>query len=294
MSNLQNKLDKFIKKWEGKILEAYDPSNFGECYDLITAWANYIGLPAPMTLYAYQIYDQAPIGWTRKQNMSNTKPQAGDIVVWAKGYAGGVAGHTAVATGKGVAEGKDSDWFEAFSQNDPLGTPCQLKKYNFNYVRGWLRPDIDLEVSQPNMNNDLQKKASGFDRIWHAFSFNNIAPEKAEEKDHLEFIDWVKDNVKRAGKWDKLVLKAGEKDSSKITEEELYEIIYKKGESLNSSLAEKVLKLEQERDTLLNSLKQAEEDLAKADGLRECRKEKELTWGDLIIRVWQKIKGVKV
>jgi len=92
------KLDEFIIKWNGKFLEAYDASNLNQCYDLITAWANYIGLPAPMTLYAYQIYDACPQGWTRKQNNATAKPEAGAIVVWMKGYGGGVAGHTAVAT----------------------------------------------------------------------------------------------------------------------------------------------------------------------------------------------------
>ena len=54
-------LQEFVTKYNNKYLEAYDPSNLNQCYDVVTAWAKNLGLAAPMTMYAYQIYDTPPL-----------------------------------------------------------------------------------------------------------------------------------------------------------------------------------------------------------------------------------------
>ena len=288
-----NKLKNFIDKWNGKFLEAYDASNLNQCYDLITAWANYIGLPAPMTLYAYQIYDTCPDGWIRKQNMSNAKPEAGDIVVWAKGYAGGVAGHTAVATGAGVAEGKDSDWFEVFSQNDPLGTPCKLKKYNFNYVRGWLRPDIDLEVSEPIMS-ELQKKLDiYFNQVVSPDFVTSFLEERRREIDKLNETVSNKETV--ISRLQENMIKKDDEIAVLLPKLNSCEVDLSESERLREKWLEqsKTWKenFEDEKNKNTNFQKKITE-LEKK--LKACQVEHDLTWGELINRIWLKIKGVKI
>jgi hypothetical protein len=135
--SIQDKFNQFFTKWNGKFLESYDSSNLNQCYDLVTEWSKTIGLAPPMTLYAYQIYVSHPDTYTTIPNTPTGVPECGDIIVWGKDFNGG-AGHTGVATGKG-----DINNFECFVQNDPLGSSCHLKTYNYNNVTGWLRPKIE-------------------------------------------------------------------------------------------------------------------------------------------------------
>ena len=315
------KLQQFIEAWNGKSNIGNTPENKGECVGLVSVWMDTLNIPHVWG-HAKDLFNNAPEAYfTKIKNSLDKFVKAGDIVVWNNNMGGGF-GHTAIATGK-----NNGDAFEVLEQNNPLYSPVRLYTYkDYTNVIGWLVPK-NLEVSEPIMNNelnnDLQKKASGFDRIWHAFNFNDITPEDAEEADHLEFVDWVRNNVERAGMWDKLCQKAGINDSSSADFEQLYEVIFKKGEDLNSSLAAKVLLLEEERNRALERQAEAEGKATKADELRAkwkslydtkkseaevaknglttcsknltlCREEHELTWGDLLTRIWFKIKGVKV
>jgi len=139
-------LTDFINKWSGKPCEVTDPSNKNQCFDLAVAWTDALGIPRVFPfLYAYQIYanfgpEQAKY-FTRIENGLFNSPGAGDVVVLKPGYNGG-AGHVVVATG-------NSNWwgFEAFSQNDPLGSYCYVRWYNFGYMQnsgvyGWLHPKV--------------------------------------------------------------------------------------------------------------------------------------------------------
>lgn len=166
-------LDDFIEKWNGKpcrILPSTlaDKNKWGQCFDLVVAWTDlleiphYPGHPSPFPFqYAYQIYFnfgtwQAQY-FTRITNGPFNSPQAGDIPVWKPGYNGG-PGHTAVATGK------NGFWnFEAFSQNDPLGSYCGKKWYNYNYLQnsgvyGWLHPKILDKITDTQFRNMINEK----------------------------------------------------------------------------------------------------------------------------------------
>ncbi|MEM5875578.1 MAG: CHAP domain-containing protein [Candidatus Aenigmatarchaeota archaeon] len=171
---MENKLKNFISKWLNKYLEVVDPTNKNQCFDLIVAWCDELGIPRVFShLYAYQIYtvdtDDKKKYFDKIPNTADAYPQAGDIVVWAKTY-NGTAGHTAIATGLHQTQGKSTDWFEAFSQNDPVGSPCILKKYSYNHVLGWLRPKkemikIDDYYKGLDLNNKESMKACV--DIWH-------------------------------------------------------------------------------------------------------------------------------
>ncbi len=145
---MEKKFKDFLALYKDKFVERVDATNKNQCFDLVVAWCEWLGFPKLFPhLYAYQIYtvdtDDKNKYFTKIENSSTAYPQAGDIVVWSKSY-NGTAGHTAVATGNHKTEGKSTDWFEAFSQNDPIGSPCVLKTYKYTNVLGWLRPKPEL------------------------------------------------------------------------------------------------------------------------------------------------------
>ena len=140
---MEDKFKRFLDKYNGEHVEVVDPTNKNQCFDLAVAWLDFLGLPRSFNHYfAYSIYTN-PTKITKENfdlipNTDVAKPQAGDIVVWAKSF-NRTAGHVAIATGEGKAEGKYTDWFGALSQNDPLYSVCRVKHYKFNHVLGWLR-----------------------------------------------------------------------------------------------------------------------------------------------------------
>ena len=132
-------IEQFVDTWRGKKVEMYDPSNKYQCVDLVLAWIKEQGCGSLIPLgimNAYELYTKTPKKvleyYTKIENTLEAIPQAGDIPVWSSGY--GPAGHTAVCTGwAGQTQ------FEAFSQNDPIGAPCIIKRYNYDNILGWLR-----------------------------------------------------------------------------------------------------------------------------------------------------------
>jgi hypothetical protein len=136
--------NEFLTKWNNQYCEVVDPNNKYQCFDLVVAWTDTLGLPRTFNFaYAYQIYasfgPSQAVYFDRIYNGPSAAPKEGDIVVWDwyYNYAGG---HTGVATGKGVTTGAYTDWFECFEQNDPLRSNCHLKTYSYSHVMGWLRP----------------------------------------------------------------------------------------------------------------------------------------------------------
>lgn len=145
--------DLFIKFWlqfNGYSLD-YDGVYGGQCFDLIQAWSrDWLDCPAWITGdYAYQIYGQLPNFYNSIPNTSDAVPKVGDIVVWGKAY-NGYAGHTGVATGSG-----DTGVFECFEQNDPTGSVCHIKLYDYAHVTGWLRKKGGV----PSMANMYRMKS---------------------------------------------------------------------------------------------------------------------------------------
>jgi hypothetical protein len=140
---MEQKLKDFINKWINKGGVGNTPENKGQCVGLVCVWINELGLD--------HIWGNAKDLWKNYNpnqfdfvlNTPDAYPIAGDIIVWNENMGGGY-GHTAIATGVNQTEGKSTDWFEAFSQNDPLGSPCILKKYSYNNVIGFIRPKKEL------------------------------------------------------------------------------------------------------------------------------------------------------
>jgi len=157
---MEQKLKDFINKWINKGGVGNTPENKGQCVGLVCVWVDELGLD--------HIWGNAKDLWKNYNpnqfdfvlNTADAYPIAGDIVVWNEKMGGGY-GHTAIATGVHQTEGKATDWFEAFSQNDPVGSPCILKKYSYNNVIGFIRPKKELvKLDNYYLGIDLNNKDS--------------------------------------------------------------------------------------------------------------------------------------
>lgn len=144
-------LNEFITKWNYKYCEVTDPTNPNQCFDLVVAWTDNLGIPRVFPfMFAYQIYTsfgtlQAKY-FDRIVNTPDAVPNPGDIVVWGNNY-NFAGGHT------GIYVAGDVWSLNAFEQNDPMRSVCHIRNYNYNYVLGWLRPKI---ITQQPLN-DTQK-----------------------------------------------------------------------------------------------------------------------------------------
>lgn len=138
---MENKFKQFLSQFNNKSVEVVDASSKYQCFDLVVAWCDWLGIPRVLPhLYAYQIYTvwqgEKLNYFDRIVNTPDAVPKVGDIIVWGKTY-NGTAGHTAVSTGEGGL-----NTFKAFAQNDPVGSPSVVRAYNYNNVLGWLRPRL--------------------------------------------------------------------------------------------------------------------------------------------------------
>jgi hypothetical protein len=80
----------------------------------------------------------------------------------------------------------------------------------------------DITNSQiETMNDNITRKSSFFDRLYHTFNSESINTDLVKEADLLVFISWLKSNVNRAGNYDKVCNYLGFTDSQKTTSENL-------------------------------------------------------------------------
>ena len=128
-------LNQFVDKWTGKTCD-YDGFYGGQCVDLYRMYVQEVlGCPqSPGVLGAKDIWDSYLTEYyDRISNTPEGVPVAGDIMIWGAKY--GPYGHVAVVTQA------NSSSFTCFSQNDPVGALCGLKKYTaWGSTLGWLHP----------------------------------------------------------------------------------------------------------------------------------------------------------
>lgn len=317
-SELDTKLKNFIAEWNGRLLDI-DGIYGAQCFDLIQTWNYDLGGEWIGGMYAYEIYNQKAPLYEKIPNTPDAEVEAGDIVVWKKEY-NGWAGHTAVAKRK-----ININTFEAFSQNDPTGAKCGLKVYSYANVRGWLRPK--LAVVENNMDS---KKAIQFDRVLNYLKEKDYITDN--DSNHYlegEFLDLIKhlyedykSNRERAGKWDNICLKAGiTTDSNKVSVDQVYEKLYKA--EVVSTQSEQLLNLRKENEALSKKLEESIKLVEQKEALRakwyslyetskdnfetckqgnatlqkkltECQNKQDFTVGELVVRLWNKVRGIKI
>lgn len=137
-------LQAFIDKYSGKFID-FDGYYGNQCVDLVQQYNKEVFNGSFLSgANAYDIYSTYPKDiYGAVDNSPTGIPGAGNIVVWSKSF-NGTAGHIGIATGTG-----NTDTFECFVQNDPTGSNCHLKTYNYNSVLGWLVPKVTTQ------NDDL-------------------------------------------------------------------------------------------------------------------------------------------
>src|SRR3990167_6912012 len=136
-------LNEFYNKYKGQANVGNTEANRGECVGISSLWMDNFNVPHVYG-HAKDLYANAPDEYFAKiPNTPDAIVQEGDIVVWSAGY-NGTYGHTGIAKGKA-----DVNTFECFEQNDPLGSKPHIKKYNYAYVLGWLRPNASSSSSSP-------------------------------------------------------------------------------------------------------------------------------------------------
>jgi hypothetical protein len=128
-------LTQFVDKWNGKVCD-YDGFYGGQCVDLYRMYVQEVlGCPqGPGVLGAKDIWDSYLTEYyDRIPNTPDGFPLPGDIMIWGPRY--GTYGHVAIV----VSANQSS--FTCFSQNDPSGALCVLKKYTaWSSLLGWLHP----------------------------------------------------------------------------------------------------------------------------------------------------------
>lgn len=142
--DIRNVFNQLVFKYNGQYCSVLHPPTSKECFDLAVAFTDMLGVPnypnnpSPFPYNnAYQIYTDygnfQQKYFDRIENTPDYIPQVGDIVVFSGNYNGG-PGHVVIASGTGNTQS-----FKAFSQNDPTGSRCIIRFYNYDYVLGCLR-----------------------------------------------------------------------------------------------------------------------------------------------------------
>ena len=189
-------IQEFFDKYNGVANTGNTSENKGECVGLSSLWMDNFGIPHVYG-HAKDLYTNAPDEYFAKiSNAPDAIIQDGDIAVWSEGY-NGTYGHTGVAYGK-----HDINHFDCFEQNDPLGSAPHIKKYNYAYVLGWLRPK---NIPQPTSPDNNIPKAVRFDQIISYLHANNFLSSDHSEDyitndDVLSVIKGLRDETVRQSK----------------------------------------------------------------------------------------------
>lgn len=128
-------LTEFVNKYSGKKVD-FDGFYGGQCTDLYRQYVQEVlNFPqSPGVQGAKDIWDSYLTDYyDRIPNTPEGVPQAGDIMIWGSKY--GPYGHVAIILSANTSS------FTCFSQNDPVGSLCVVKKYTaWSTLLGWLRP----------------------------------------------------------------------------------------------------------------------------------------------------------
>lgn len=130
-----------------------------QCFDVAQLWARVIG-SAPFTgATADLIYNQPGDLYTQVANTPNDFPVAGDLIIWNWP-------HVALVISADVNQ------VTVLEQNDPTGSECHTKSYNYNGVIGWLHPK-QLPTDNQAIIDDLRTARDNNWNLYQAEVSNN-------------------------------------------------------------------------------------------------------------------------
>lgn len=140
---MKDLFQKFLLKFNGMTKVGNTSENKSQCTGLVNIWVvDYLKKSFIWGNAKDFINNYNPLDFDVILNTPEAIPQVGDVIIWSQSYNGNY-GHVGIATGTG-----DTNTFEAFEQNDPLGSNCHLKTYKYTSVLGWLRTRGNASDSQ--------------------------------------------------------------------------------------------------------------------------------------------------
>lgn len=152
---MEQTVESFIQLHNNKLLEVVDSNALNQCIDLIVAFIEQALGYKRLTngiMTAEQFFTSPPqlltdifdvIPYTK-----GAIPHIGDIQIWSNNY-NHDGGHV------GLVKDATTEFSICFVQNDPLGSPCILKVYNYTNILGWLRVKT-LPITNTPMEHNME------------------------------------------------------------------------------------------------------------------------------------------
>lgn len=140
-------IDEFVKKYTDTKVD-FDGVYGGQCVDLARMYIKEVCGTKQFSpvIGAKDIWKQELDDFDKVTNTPDGIPPIGAIIIWGATY--GKFGHVAISLGG------TKDTFQAFSQNDPAGSPCVMRGYkSYASVLGWFTPKSIIE---PTMADDIR------------------------------------------------------------------------------------------------------------------------------------------
>lgn len=149
-------LDEFIAKYDGKGID-YDGVYGDQCVDLVQQYSIEVleigAWGSGNAIGRWENYPQDK--FDRIANTPTGVPEKGDVLIWGTGV--GQYGHIAVFING------DTNSFNSFDQNWPVGSKCHVQSHDYNNLLGWLHPKNN---QGGNVNCDDVRKEYN-DKIYH-------------------------------------------------------------------------------------------------------------------------------
>ena len=126
-------MQNFFIKYNYKYLDT-DGIYGSQCVDLIKQYFKEVLNRPIFKGNAIDYWNNPPQGFTKIAKTLWNYPKPADIIIWKANYNPQGFGHIAIVNWVRTFD------FGAFSQNDPVNTPCRFRDYSYKNVIGWLRP----------------------------------------------------------------------------------------------------------------------------------------------------------
>ena len=137
-------LQEFIDKYNGVSVD-FDGAYGSQCVDLAKLWesennyplirGNAIDEPNNIDTNFYEYIPNTPTG----------VPSQGDLVVWDYSPYGHIA----------IFISGDTNSFDSFDQNYPVGSTCHVQHHTYSHVKGWIHPKAKTPPT-PSVEDELR------------------------------------------------------------------------------------------------------------------------------------------
>lgn len=163
------KLDDFVKKYNGKFIDAGGSANaMCQCVDVANLYIKEVlGRPKLLGANAIDFPKKAGNNYLWIENTPNGIPNPGDLVIFALGKYGHIS----------IFISGNQNSFISFDQNYPLDTPAHKQKHTYikDKVIGWLQPIKEQIMITRGEVENLENQISATDQHQHAIRWALIS-----------------------------------------------------------------------------------------------------------------------